>query len=722
MLVSRRDGAEDIPEGKGTDTMRTPSLVVEKARQLAAAGHHAEVVDYLGTQAESELEGSPSLALLYGTAHARLGRHDEGLRWLDMALDQARKQDEQAVERHALNARGAVALVSGRLDEAADYFTQALMAASRDGDLATTGRCSNNLGIISNLRGRHAEAIGSWEIAVAAFERAGLPQGVAECHHNLGITYREQGALDRAVAEADRALAQAEAAGDRALRALALRGRVEIRVVAGELEAARRDLDQVREMRGRMPNPVSEAEDLRVAALVLAAEGDVAAAERTLRDVIARAETHRRPQLQAEATRDLAILLRRTGRHVEAQAAARAAKAVFAQLGAEAEIRNLAAQEWGDDFSAELRGSLASLHAAQELADAGRYPELLTYLAGRSASELEQSPMLALLNSIGHSRLGRLDLGQQWALVALSRARVLGDRRLELRALNVCGAIALERGGIDQATLFFTRAQEEAMQDNDMATLGRCANNLGIIANMQGDYPRAVGAYTRAIAAYQAARHDRGIAESQHNLAITYREQGHLDLAMQAADAAVREAGRLGDERLTAQALAGRAEIRVMRGESGLAVLEVERALAVHRELKDAIRETEDLRILALALGVAGKTQDAEDTLRKVIERATEHVRPLLVASAQRDLAYLLAREGDVAAAKQTARAARATFHRLGAMVDVEKLDALLAHPDLGTPELRRAQPENPPTPADRGAAMRNRDRSIPKNETLGQS
>jgi tetratricopeptide (TPR) repeat protein len=255
-----------------------------------------------------------------------------------------------------------------------------------------------------------------------------------------------------------------------------------------------------------------------------------------------------------------------------------------------------------------------------------------------------------------------------------------------------------------------------------MATLGRCANNLGIIANMQGDYPRAVGAYTRAIAAYQAARHDRGIAESQHNLGMTYREQGHLDLAMQAADAAVREAGRLGDQRLTAQALSGRAEIRVMRGESGLAVLEAERALAVHRELKDAIRETEDLRILALALGVAGKTQDAEDTLREVIDRATEHARPLLVASAQRDLAYLLAREGEVAAAKRMARAARATFHTLGAKVDVEKLDALLTHPDLGTPDLRRAQSANPPSVSDPGAALRNRERSVPKNDTLGQS
>src|SRR6059058_1743415 len=590
--------------------MHTSSLVVETAQQLAAAGHHAEVVAYLRARGRTELEDSPSLALLYGTAQARLGRHDEGFRWLDLALDQARRGRDDAVERRALNARGAAAFVSGRIDEAADYFTQALMRASRDGDFVMTGRCSNNLGIISNLRGRYAEAIGSWQIAVAAFERAGGRQGVAECYHNLAITYRLQAMPDRALAEAERAVGAAEVAGDETLRALALRGRAEIHVVRGELEPARRDLDEVGEIRSGLADPVGEAEDLRIAAAVRAAEGDVPAADRALREVIRRAEQQGRPQLLAEATRDLAVVLRGAGRSAEAQTVARRARATFTRLGAEGEIRHLAGQGWEPDFAAELRGSLAPLHVAQELADAGRYVELLTYLGARSQEELEQSPMLTLLCGIAHSRLGRLDLGQQWAMVAQLRARTLRDRTLEVRALNVSGAVALERGGIAEASYFFTRAQEQAMQDNDMATVGRCANNLGIIANMQGDYARAVGAYTRAIAAYEQAGFHRGIAESRHNLGITYREQGRLDHALEAADAAVRDAEWLNDRGFKAQALAGRAEIR-------------------------------------LAQGLAGRTRDAEDMLRAVIARATEHGRPLLVATAQRDLVGLLHRAGD---------------------------------------------------------------------------
>src|SRR3989441_5290909 len=146
---------------------------------------------------------------------------------------------------------------------------------------------------------------------------------------------------------------------------------------------------------------------------------------------------------------------------------------------------------------------------------------------------------------------------------------------------------------------------------------------------------------------------------------------------------ALREAERLGDRALQARALAGLAEIRVARGEPEPAIRDAERALAVHRELKDAVLETEDLRILAVALGVAGKAQDAEAMLRQVIDRATEHQRPLLLAGAQRDLAHLLALVGNVAAAKQMALAARATFDRLRAKVETEKLDALLAIPDL---------------------------------------
>src|SRR5207247_6010073 len=283
------------------------SPVVAKARALAAAGHHAAVVEFLGSRDQSELEDS-TLELLYGIAQARLGRHDQGLQWIDRALARARQLGEHGVERHAVNARGASDRVSGNLSVAADFCTQALMAASRDGDHATTGRASNNLGIISHLRGRHAEAISSWEIAAAAFHRAGMQTGVADCQHNLANAYREQGALDKALATADQAVAGAEVTRDETLYAMTLRGRAEIRAVRREPELARRDLDRIRVIRSQMPDPVAEAEDLRIQALVLAAENHPPRAEKALRGAHGRAGLHAGPRPLGAATRDLALV------------------------------------------------------------------------------------------------------------------------------------------------------------------------------------------------------------------------------------------------------------------------------------------------------------------------------------------------------------------------------------------------------------------------------
>src|SRR5258708_13963685 len=137
----------------------------------------------------------------------------------------------------------------------------------------------------------------------------------------------------------------------------------------------------------------------------------------------------------------------------------------------------------------------------------------------------------------------------------------------------------------------------------------------------------------------------------QDNLGVSYREEGQVGLGLGAADAAVQQAERLGDRALKAQALAGRAEIRTARGEPELAIREAERAVAVHRELKAAVLETEAQRILAVALGTSGKTGDAAHMLRSVVARPMEHGRPLLVSSAQRDPSPLTVRDWGFAAA-----------------------------------------------------------------------
>ncbi len=650
----------------------------QAALRLGADGRHAEVLTLLADW-PADVEKSPQLSLVYGTAHARLGRNVEGLRWVEHALSVARTAGDAAIERRALNARGAIALVQGRPEEGADFFTQGLIAASRDDDLAAIGRCANNIGIVANIQGRHAEALSSYAMALAAYEAAGLPVGVAECQHNLGITKRELGDLDGALAAALRASEAATAAGDQNLQGLVLCGRAEIRLERGEVELAGMEAREALAVHRGLGDPVQVANDLRIVAAVLALEGKPQDAEQQLREVIVQASALGRPQLVAEASRDLAVLLHRMDRGPEARVAAREAKAIFTSMGAEHELRRLASFEWDQEFGAEMRRSLRPLHEAQKHANAGRYAELLEYLAALSRADLERSPTLLLLKAIGHARLGQMDAASAWALSALMRSRTIGDRTVEVRALNVSGAIALERGGISEAIHYFARAQEEAMLEGDLATVGRAANNLGIIASMQGEYGRAIGSHTTAVGAFRRARHDQGVAEAHHNLGIAYRDQGKLFDALRSADDAVREATSADDASLRAQALAGRAEIRTIGGgDAELAIREARLAIEVHRGLNDHVRMTEDQRILANALAASGQVDEASALLNEVIERAESYERPLLLASTQRDLALLSLRRGHLESARDLAQRARGVFVRLGASAEVDKLDRLL--------------------------------------------
>jgi tetratricopeptide (TPR) repeat protein len=322
-------------------TVHEALLMLTRVRELAESGQHAAVVEYLNDEPRGTLEQSPTLALVYGIAQARLGRHEDGARWVGAALERSRERGDRSIEARALNVAGAIALEAGRVDEAAEHFTRALDVAERNGDHATVGRCSNNLGVIANLRGDHGSAVGSYTMALAAFQRAGWRAGVAEVLHNLAIAYRDRGNLSTALETAERAVHEADVAGDLALAAQTRGGRAEIRLAMGDADVARVEVERSLALHRRVGNVVGEAEDLRVLAGALAARGQMDEVEQMFLDVVARAEAHERPLLAAQAERDLARALIRNGRAAEAREYARRARVRFKQLGAEAEVAKL---------------------------------------------------------------------------------------------------------------------------------------------------------------------------------------------------------------------------------------------------------------------------------------------------------------------------------------------------------------------------------------------
>src|SRR2546429_176446 len=122
----------------------------------------------------------------------------------------------------------------------------------------------------------------------------------------------------------------------------------------------------------------------------------------------------------------------------------------------------------------------------------------------------------------------------------------------------------------------------------DHAAQARCLNNLGIIASLKGDAEAALASYQLALAAYQQAGLVRGMAETHHNIAISWRERGVYPRALQAAEQAVRLATVARDDSLVGLAFTGRAEIHLLMGDADLAGVELERAAEAYRRVNFA--------------------------------------------------------------------------------------------------------------------------------------
>jgi len=322
----------------------------------------------------------------------------------------------------------------------------------------------------------------------------------------------------------------------------------------------------------------------------------------------------------------------------------------------------------------ELQGESALLIELRRLTERGRHREVATRLAALSREAVATRAPLALLAAEAYGRLGEYDAAADWAAAALSVAAGRGDWHAELRAINDCGAIALERGDGEQAERWFAAALELSREPPFFPAQARSFNNLGILASLKGDAEGALANYHLALAAYQQAGLVRGLAETHHNIAITRMHLGDLRGALGSADQAVRLAGQLNDERLLAQALAGRAEIHLHSGDPDLAGAELERAAATYERLVYPVGLSEAWRLQA---GVARARRDLSGAialLQRAADLARTHGSAHTLAEIERDLGETLESSGDAAAARAARERASAVYRKLGATAMADRL------------------------------------------------
>ena len=244
-------------------------------------------------------------------------------------------------------------------------------------------------------------------------------------------------------------------------------------------------------------------------------------------------------------------------------------------------------QSADEDLPSRLRALLAE----------GRYREVLDLHRHDSASNLPPQPGVALVVATAATRLGGLVEAEALASDALGRFRQRADDDGQMRCLNLLGAIAYERGQLDEASSRFAASLDLGRRLDDLQSTARASNNLASVAYLRGRVEESRGLFREAQLAYQRLGDRRGLAETYHNLGIVARESAELEDAGHNAEQAVRHAELARDPALMALAMAGQAETAVADGEFDLASEELDRSKALAVQAGDEVGVAETNRV-----------------------------------------------------------------------------------------------------------------------------
>jgi tetratricopeptide (TPR) repeat protein len=316
----------------------------------------------------------------------------------------------------------------------------------------------------------------------------------------------------------------------------------------------------------------------------------------------------------------------------------------------------MAAAPFADDATHQLR----------ELVRGGRYRDALDRYRQEEARPVEPPADARLLAATAATRLGQYADGAALAEQALGRFAVRGDLDGRMRALNLLGVLAFERGHLAEAEEYLAEALRLATHLDDSLVAARACNNLASVLHLRGRPDEAVGLYRGALLSYQRLGDRRGTAETYHNLGLTYRQMAEYQEADKAISQAVRHAEFVGEPALMALPVTGRAELRVEAGDAAVAQPELDRAAALALRAEDVVGVAEVVRVRALAALRQGDPEAAARLAETARASAEEHGVALLQAECAA-IAALAWRALDDPRAEARRAEAAAGFTALGA-------------------------------------------------------
>jgi tetratricopeptide (TPR) repeat protein len=313
-------GAEAGADPALVSRTSSPQLLLQIAREYDRKGHLQETADaYEAAIRAADAAGDPALTAeaLRRLAVVRHRRQetDEARALCGRSEALARAVGLPGLIAEALNTFGGFALIEERFETAREYFLRA-EALARDPDLQ--GRIAQNLGTVASNLGEHAAALELYTRSLSGFLAAQNDHGCALAYHNLGAISLDLRRWEDAERYLRLSLQAVEAAGDVHLRGLAVLNRAEALLNLGRTREARIAAETAASIFDETHAPRELSDAYRLLGTTFRHAGELRRAQGKLQLAVEVAATARCAVAEAEASRELAIVLALQGRRDEA--------------------------------------------------------------------------------------------------------------------------------------------------------------------------------------------------------------------------------------------------------------------------------------------------------------------------------------------------------------------------------------------------------------------
>jgi putative nucleotidyltransferase with HDIG domain len=397
--------------------MHQTKVLLDSAFSQRLAGQWQSAIELYERVFASSVEAGDAhhlieAVLALGHSYRELGDAEQARELYELTVELAKLSFDPGQSSRALNGLAILHQSLGSMELAISTYQEARKLALLTGDGLLIGSVDQNLGTLANIRGQLTESTVHYQSALERFRAINHDRGVAGVLNNLGMLYVDLNHLDEADDCLSEALSISKVMQDVVTESIVHTNRTELLIARGDATSARASCDEAFEISSKLGDHRIRADALKFYGIIYRETGKPHLAEIHLRQAIAVASKYQNTLTEAEARRELALVLRAQERNREALESLNLALATFSELQAQQEQAdvNRKVSQLQDDFLSLVRFWGESIEE-KDLYTRGHCQRVADYACriaekiGFSESELVWFRMGAFLHDVGKTEV-----------------------------------------------------------------------------------------------------------------------------------------------------------------------------------------------------------------------------------------------------------------------------------------------------------------------------